>query len=91
MKTVLTLAIVLVTQLTVIGQANQRFTSFEEAFKDPEKVKWLDLVCEDIPRITEQINQLPNLESLYFKGCDLKQLPEGVEKCRRGRFKNSEN
>lgn len=69
---------VLLAQLVVNAQATQRITSFEEALKELESAKLLDLVCSDIPEITAQITKLQKLESLYLTGCGIDALPEGI-------------
>ena len=78
MKILITITVVTIIQFTVIGQTNQRFTSLEEALKESENVKWVDLVCTDIPKMTKHVNKLTTLESLYLTGCKLEALPEGI-------------
>ena len=77
-KALLMLAAVLLVPFMLMGQTSQRFTSLELALENPEKVQWLDLVCDDITSVSDYVMSLPNLESLYLTGCDLEELPKGI-------------
>ena len=37
------------------------------------------MVCSELPMLERYADSLMHLESLYLKGCDLKELPQGIE------------
>ena len=79
MRYTLILTLFLCAQLGLNGQSAQKYTTLNEAMKASEKVEWLDLICEDVPKIANRFGELPKLESLYLRGCKLSELPEGME------------
>ncbi len=53
--------------MALLGQNPHRYTSFSEALKEPEKVLWLDLSCDDLVDFERQITKLPNVQVWFSK------------------------
>jgi hypothetical protein len=67
-------------QTLIKKKTEEVYTSFEEAFKAPEKVYILDMRKKKLSKLPDKIDQLVNLQKLLLGENKLKKLPESFSK-----------